>query len=68
MTLLISIFQENYVFIEEEIPSNKVVIVKEGLVDLPGITFVDEECRNFKVVIDGAELTRIFSRKKMSDL
>ena len=68
MILLISVFQENYVFIEEEIPSNKVVVVKEGLVDLPGIKFVDEECRNFKVVIDGAELTRIFNRKKKSDL
>ena len=65
MILLISIFQENYVFIEEEIAPNKVVIVKEGLVDLPRTTFVDEECRNFKVVIDGAEL---FNRKKKSDL
>ena len=68
MILLISVFQENYVFIEEEIPSNKVVVVKEGLVDLPGIKFVDEECRNLKAVIDGAELTRIFNRKKKSDL
>ena len=70
------IFKENYVFIEEE---DKVVIVVEeldvtdtddvgNLVDLPRLMFIDEECGNLKVAVDGGELTRNISRKKMSNL
>ena len=29
-----------------------------NLVDLPRLMFIDEECGNLKVVVDGGELTR----------
>ena len=36
----------------------------ENLVDLPRITFLDEECVNFKAAFDGRVLTRNNDRKK----
>ena len=60
-------FQNNYGFIEEDKPSEKVVIVEEELncfdiegienfEDLPRFVFTDEECENLKLVSDGGEL------------
>ena len=67
------IFKEHHVFIEEEDnPSDKVVIVEEeldgtgNLVDLSKLMFIDEECGNLKVGVDGGELTRNNNRKKKS--
>ena len=51
------IFKENHVFIEEDNPSDKVIMVEEELdgidingiessVDLPRLMFIDEECGN----------------------
>ena len=39
-----------------------------NLVDLPRLMFIDEECGNLKVVVDGGELTRNNNRKKWSEL
>ena len=75
-----SIFKENHVSIEEEDnPSDKVVIVEEeldsadidaieNLLDLPRLMFIDEECGNLKVVVDGGERTRNNNRKKKSEV
>ena len=72
------IFEENHVFIEEETAeSNKVVTVDEeldgididgigNLLDLPGLMFINEECGNLKVVVDGGELTRNNDRERKS--
>ena len=38
-----------------------------NLVDLPRLMFIDEECRNLKVVVDELDLTRNIDRKS-SDL
>ena len=38
------------------------------LVDLPRLMFIDEECENLKVVVDGGELTRNNGRKKSSEV
>ena len=73
------IFKENYLFIEEDNRSDKVVMIEEELdgidrdgigilVDLPRILFVDEECGNLKVVVDGGEFTRNNNRKKRSKI
>ena len=68
------IFKENHVCIEEDNPSYKVIMVEEkldgigNLVDLPRLMFIDEECGNLKVVVDGGELTRNNNRKKWSEL
>ena len=69
------IFKENHVYIEEEDnPLYKVIMVDEkldgigNLVDLPRLMFIDEECGNLKVVVDGGELTRNNNRKKWSEL
>ena len=51
------IVKENHVFIEEDNPSDKVIMVEEELdgidingiensVDLPRLMFIDEECGN----------------------
>ena len=59
--------------------SQKVVIVQEeldgidkddigNLEDLLRVVFVDEACRNLKVVIGGGELNRNINQKKKSDL
>ena len=75
-----SIFKENHVFIEEEDnPSDKGVMVEEelagididgigNLVDLPKLMFIDEECGNLKVVVDGEGLTRNNNSKKSSEV
>ena len=34
-----------------------------NLVDLPRLMFIDEECRNLKVVVDELDLTRNIDRK-----
>ena len=58
---IFSVFKENEVFNEEEIPSQKVVVADEeidgidiedtgNLEDLPRIVLIDEECGNPKVV------------------
>ena len=59
------IFKGNHFFIEEEDnPSDIVITVEEeldgididgirNLVDLPRLMFIDEECGNLKVVVDG---------------
>ena len=58
------IFEESHFFIEEDNPSDKVVTIAEelhavevdgigNLVDLPRLMFMDEECRNFNVVVGG---------------
>ena len=60
-------------------PSDKVVMVEEELdgidiygigklVDLPRLMFIDEECGNLKIVVDGGELTRNNDRKKSSEV
>ena len=36
--------------------------------DLPRLLFIDEECGNLKVIIDGGELNRNINRKKKSDV
>ena len=57
------IFEENPRFHWRN-PSNKAVTVEEvldgididgigNLMDLPGLMFIDEECGNLKVVVDG---------------
>ena len=70
----------NHGFIEENNPSEKVVIVEEELngVDIDDIEnlenlprfvlFIDEECGNLKLVSDGGELTRNINQKKKSDI
>ena len=35
-----------------------------NLGDLPRLVFIDEECGNLKVVVDGVELARNISKKK----
>ena len=39
-----------------------------NLVDLPRLMFIDEEFGNFKVVLDGGELTRNNNREKSSEV
>ena len=67
----IFIFKEHRAFIErEDNPSDKVVIIEESvdgienLMDLPRLMFIDEECGNLKVVVNGRLLTRNINRKK----
>ena len=72
-------FQKTRAFIEEDNPSEKVVIVEEGLdgididdignsEDPPMLVFIDEESENLIVVNDGGELTINTSQKKKSDV
>ena len=65
------IFKGNHVFTEEENNlSEKVVIVEEELhcigilEDLPRLVFVEKECGNLKVFINGEDLTRSIDKKK----
>ena len=71
--------KKDHIFIEEDNPSEKVVILEEELnnvdinvfgklEDLPRLVFIDEECGNLKVVNDGGELTRNINQKKKSDV
>ena len=82
MIRLSFVFKENHVFTEEEDNlSDKIVIVEEeldgiiidvngigNLMDLPRLMFIDEECGNLKLVLDGGELARSISRRKKSDV
>ena len=34
------------------------------VLDLPGLIFINQQCGNLKVVVDGGELTRNIKRKK----
>ena len=70
--------KENHVLIEEDNPSEKIVIVEEvldgidtddigKLVDLLKIVLVNKECGNPKV-FDGGELTTNIIKKKKPDV
>ena len=71
--------KSRHVLIEDEIPqSNKVVTVEEELdgididdigklLDLPRLMFIDEECGNLKVVLDGGEYARNNDKKRKSE-
>ena len=72
-------FQKTGAFIEEDNPSEKNVIVEEGLdgididdignlEDSPKLVFIDEECENLIVVDDSGELTRKIYQKKNSEV
>ena len=73
-----SSFILNCGFIEEDNPSEKVVVVEEELnhididdighlKNLPRFVFIDEECANLKEVSDGGELaTNINQEKKQT--
>ena len=39
-----------------------------NLLDLPGLIFINGECGNLKVVVDGGELTRNNDRKRRSEV
>ena len=72
-------FQKNHGFIEEDKPSENVVIAEEELnrVDIDGIEnlensprflSIDKECGNIKVVNDDEEFTRNINQKKKMDV
>ena len=74
-----SSFVLNYGFIEENNPSEKVVIVEEelnrvdiddigNLENLPRFVFMGEERGNIKVVNNGGELIRNVDQNKKSDV
>ena len=65
------IFKQNHVFIEnKDNPSEEIVIVVEqldgigNLEDSPRLFFIDKECENLKVFVDGGDLTRNINEKK----
>ena len=71
------IFKENHFCIEEDNPQEKLIIVvqeqddiciadTEKLEKLPRLVFIDNECGNANVVIDGRELTRNITKKRIS--
>ena len=73
------IFKKNYVLIEEDNPSEKIVLIEEeldgiekddivNLEDLLRLVLIDEECGNPKVVADGGELTININQKKKPDI
>ena len=74
----IIIFEENYVFIEEGNPQTKLIQMRKNkmelkdgignLMDFPRLLFIDEECGNLKVVVDGGEFTRNDNRKGKSEV
>ena len=74
----IIIFEENYVFIEEGNPQTKLIQLRKNkmelkdgignLMDFPRLLFIDEECGNLKVVVDGGEFTRNDNRKGKSEV
>ena len=39
-----------------------------NLLDLPGLIFINGECGNLKVVVDGGEFTRNNDRKRRSEV
>ena len=71
------IFKENHFCIEEDNPQEKRIIVEqeldgicivdtEKLKNLPRLAFIDKECGNANVVVDGRELTRNITKKRIS--
>ena len=60
---------ENFIEIKDN-PSEEIVIVVEqldgigNLEDSPRLFFVDKECENLKVFVDGGDLTRNINEKK----
>ena len=69
--------KKNHGFIEEDKPSEKVVIVEEELnrfdiddiknyQDLPRFALIDEDCGNLN--LNGGELTRNINQRKKSDV
>ena len=77
-----TMFEDNdyvlLVFIEKGNPSEKVVILEEdlddididsiaSLEDLPKLVFIDEKCRNLKVIVDDVKLTKKINKKKKTD-
>ena len=72
-------FLKSHLFIEEDNPSEKFVIVEEeldgidiydigNLEDSPRLAFIKEECENLIVVNDDVELTGNINLKKKSDI
>ena len=61
------IFKENRVFIEEDKVEEE-LDGNENLVGFPRLIFIDEECDNTQVDVDGGELTRKNNSKKKSDV
>ena len=62
-----TIFHKNFVTNEEE--QYGIDIDNNGnLEDLPRLAFIDEECRNRKLVVDGEELARNISKKNKPDV
>ena len=57
------IFKENHVLIEEENPSEKIVIL-EGELDSIDRDGINEECWKPNVVVDGGELRQKYSPKE----
>ena len=75
--VLFSKKKKNHGFIEEDKPSEKVVIVEEELnrfdiddiknqQDLPRFVLIDEDCENLN--LNGGELTRNINQRKKSDV
>ena len=71
------IFKENRFCIEEDNPQEKLIIIvqeqdgiciadTEKLENLPRLVFIDNECGNANVVVDGRELTRNIMKKRIS--
>ena len=71
------IFKENHFCIEEDNPQEKLIIVvqeqdgiciadTEKLENLPKLVFIDNECGSANVVVDGRELTRNITKKRIS--
>ena len=67
------IFKKSHGFIEEHKPSE--IVVNRFDIDeidnfegLPRFVFINEECRNLKVVNDGGELTGDINQKKKSNV
>ena len=71
------IFKENHFCIEEDNPQEKLIIVvqeqdgiciadAEKLENLPRLVFIDNECGNANVVVDGRELTSNITKKRIS--
>ena len=72
--IFLLLFSKKYGVIEEDKPSENVVIVEKELnrFDIDGIEnlpiFINKECGNLKVVNDDEELTRNINRKKKFDV
>ena len=77
--IFLLLFYKKHGFIEEDKPSENVVIVEEelnrfdidgieNLENLPRFVFINKECGNLKVVIDDEELSRNINQKKKFDV